>query len=75
VSGAILHFRALCRTLWLKFSTVHAARSMQELAVTKNETATPIWSKPQLVRLGTVKDVAGPSGTGTQASGGGQNRS
>jgi hypothetical protein len=34
-----------------------------------------LWTKPELVRLGTVKDVAGPTGTGTQASGGGQFRS
>ena len=33
------------------------------------------WTKPELTRLGTVKDVAGPSGTGSQASGGGQFRS
>lgn len=33
------------------------------------------WSKPELTKLGTIKDVAGPSGTGAQASGGGQNRS
>jgi hypothetical protein len=33
------------------------------------------WTKPELVRLGTVKDVAGPSGAGSQASGGGQFRS
>ncbi len=33
------------------------------------------WTKPELTRLGTVKDVAGPSGTGAQAAGGGQLRS
>lgn len=33
------------------------------------------WAKPTLNRLGTIKDVAGPAGSGAQASGGGQNRS
>jgi hypothetical protein len=33
------------------------------------------WTRPTLNRLGTIKDVAGPSGAGAQAAGGGQNRS
>lgn len=33
------------------------------------------WTRPQLVRLGQLKDVAGPTGTGSQAAGGGQFRS
>lgn len=33
------------------------------------------WTKPELKRIGVIKDVAGPSGIGTQAGGGGQNRS
>lgn len=33
------------------------------------------WTKPVIQRLGEISDVAGPSGTGTQAGGGGQNRS
>jgi hypothetical protein len=34
-----------------------------------------VWTKPELTRLGKIGDVAGPSGTGLQAGGGGQNRS
>jgi len=33
------------------------------------------WTKPEFKRLGEIKDVQGPSGVGTQAGGGGQNRS
>jgi hypothetical protein len=33
------------------------------------------WNRPQVKHLGDVKDVQGPSGTGSQASGGGQLRS
>jgi hypothetical protein len=33
------------------------------------------WQKPNLQRLGRLRDVAGPSGVGLQAAGGGQNRS
>lgn len=43
--------------------------------VSKTVQATKSWKKPELVKLGQLKDVAGPSGTGTQASGGGQFRS
>lgn len=32
------------------------------------------WIKPELVRLGTLREVAGPTGTGLQAGGGGQFR-
>lgn len=42
--------------------------------MTKNEQAKR-WSKPELVKLGTMKDVAGPTGAGSQAAGGGQFRS
>ena len=35
----------------------------------------PGWTKPEIRRLGEIKDVAGPTGTGSQAAGGGQNRS
>lgn len=34
-----------------------------------------MWQTPQVSRLGELKDVQGPSGTGSQASGGGQLRS
>lgn len=33
------------------------------------------WTKPELVKLGQLKDVAGPAGSGSQAAGGGQFRS
>lgn len=42
--------------------------------MTKNDQTKP-WSKPELTKLGTLKDVAGPTGAGSQASGGGQFRS
>lgn len=34
-----------------------------------------VWIKPELTKLGTLKDVAGPTGSGAQAAGGGQLRS
>jgi len=34
-----------------------------------------VWAKPELKLIGEIKDVRGPSGVGTQAGGGGQNRS
>lgn len=34
-----------------------------------------VWTKPELTKLGKLADVAGPSGSGSQASGGGQFRS
>lgn len=40
----------------------------------KNDKA-KVWTKPELTKLGTIKDVAGSTGTGTQAAGGGQFRS
>ncbi len=35
----------------------------------------PVWIKPELTKLGKIADVAGPSGKGAQAAGGGQLRS
>lgn len=35
----------------------------------------PVWTKPELTKLGKLADVAGPSGNGSQAAGGGQFRS
>lgn len=43
--------------------------------MTKETSARKSWSRPKVRRLGDIKDVAGPSGTGAQAGGGGQNRS
>ena len=34
-----------------------------------------VWIKPEMTKLGTLKDVVGSTGTGTQAAGGGQFRS
>lgn len=31
-----------------------------------NSTATKAWTKPSLEKLGTLKDVAGPNGSGTE---------
>jgi len=43
--------------------------------MTKKTQAKKAWTKPQIKRLGDLKDVRGPAGSGTQASGGGQLRS
>jgi hypothetical protein len=43
--------------------------------MTKKKTAAKAWTKPQITRLGELKDVQGPSGSGSQAAGGGQLRS
>ena len=43
--------------------------------MTKKTQAKKIWTKPQINGLGKLKDVQGPSGSGTQAAGGGQLRS
>ncbi len=40
-----------------------------------NDDKAQVWIKPELTKLGTLKDVAGPAGTGSQAAGGGQFRS
>ena len=39
------------------------------------ETPKNAWTKPELERIGVIKDVQGPSGVGSQAGGGGQFRS
>lgn len=43
--------------------------------MTKKTRAKKTWTKPQITRLGELKDVQGPAGSGTQAAGGGQLRS
>ena len=35
----------------------------------------PVWTKPELTKLGKLADVAGSSGSGSQAAGGGHFRS
>lgn len=40
-----------------------------------NDYKAQVWIKPELTKLGTLKDVAGSTGTGAQAAGGGQFRS
>lgn len=42
--------------------------------VHQTDTRPKRWTKPELVRLGTLREVAGPSGVGLQAGGGGQFR-
>ncbi len=42
--------------------------------VHKSDTEKKTWTRPQLVRLGTLREVAGPTGVGLQAGGGGQFR-
>ena len=41
----------------------------------KTDAKTKQWTRPELVRLGTLREVAGPTGAGEQAAGGGQFRS
>ena len=50
-------------------------RSPRIARMTQQISPQQTWTKPELVRLGTIKDVAGPTGAGAQASGGGQFRS
>ena len=38
----------------------------QEPVVTKSKTKSAEWVKPKLIRLGKLKNVAGPSGSGTE---------
>lgn len=43
--------------------------------MTKEAAPKRAWTRPELTRLGEIKDVSGPHGIGLQAGGGGQNRS
>ena len=42
--------------------------TQQELRVAKKAVNKKKWTKPELRRIGQIKDVAGPDGFGTQGS-------
>ena len=56
--------------------SVHEAQIFNgELGMGKKTVKADVWAKPELKLIGKIRDVRGPSGVGTQAGGGGQNRS
>jgi len=59
----------------LNFQRMPRGHELSRTDMTMKTQAKKTWTKPQVNGLGKLKDVQGPSGSGTQAAGGGQLRS